>query len=156
MRARAATSANVTGCPAAASSAQAPWTRACSSWSAGIGPGDEQVEPFDEAAVAGGFLAPAAGPGVGGERFGVGALQVEDRQGGGLGAGSGGVVGGCGGPPPPPTRGPGRRRRALRRRRAAAAAPAGSWPRSGSSGSARRCWHKRRRPGRRGGGRKLR
>jgi hypothetical protein len=29
-----------------------------------MGVGDEQVEPFDEAAVAGGFGAPAAGGGV--------------------------------------------------------------------------------------------
>jgi hypothetical protein len=42
-----------------------------------MGLGDEQVEPFDEAAVAGGFLAPAAGGGVGGECFGVGALQLQ-------------------------------------------------------------------------------
>ena len=73
----AATSGNVTGCPAAASSAQAASTRASSSWPAGLGLGDEQVEPFDEAAVAGGFLAPAAGGGVGGECFGVGALQLQ-------------------------------------------------------------------------------
>src|SRR6266566_6377626 len=86
MRARAATSANVTGCPAAASSAQAASTRVSSSWSAGIGLGDEQVEPFEEAAVAGGFGAPAAGGGVGGEGFGVGALQLQYRQEAGLGA----------------------------------------------------------------------
>src|SRR6266581_3816191 len=86
MRARAATSAKVTGCPAAASSAQAASTRVSSSWSAGIGLGDEQVEPFDEAAVPGGFLAPAAGLRVGGERFGVGALQLQHRQEAGPGA----------------------------------------------------------------------
>ena len=57
-----------------------------SSRSAGIGLGDEHVESFDEAAVAGGFLAPAAGLGVGGERFGVGALQLQDGQEAGLGA----------------------------------------------------------------------
>src|SRR6266571_1053892 len=79
MRARAATSLNVTGCPAAASSAQAVSTRVSSSWSAGIGVGDEQVEPFEEAAV-GGFLAPAAGGGVGGEGLGVGALQLQHGQ----------------------------------------------------------------------------
>src|SRR5215470_2870327 len=74
------------GCPAVASPAQAASTRACSSWSAGIGLGDEQVEPVDEAAVAGGFLAPAAGGGVGGEGFGVGALQLQHGQEAGLGA----------------------------------------------------------------------
>src|SRR6266566_8749628 len=86
MRARAATSANVTGCPAAASSAQAASTRACSSWSAVMGLVDEQVEPVEEAAVAGGFLAPAAGGGVGGEGLGVGALQLQHGQEAGLGA----------------------------------------------------------------------
>src|SRR5437667_6255126 len=91
MRARAATSANVTGCPAAASSAQAASTRACSSWSAGMGLGDEQVEPFDEAAVPGGFVAPAAGLRVGGECFGVGALQLQYGQEAGPGAEVGAV-----------------------------------------------------------------
>src|SRR5215471_15625571 len=86
MRARAATSAKVTGCPAAASSAQAASILASWSWSAGMGLGDEQVEPVDEAAVAGGLVAPAAGGGVGGERFGVGALQLQHRQEAGLGA----------------------------------------------------------------------
>src|SRR5438128_8048 len=86
MRARAAISRKVTGCPAAASSAQAASTRVSSSWSAGIGLVDEKVEPFDEAAVAGGFLAPAAGGGVGGERFGVGPLQLQHRQEAGPGA----------------------------------------------------------------------
>src|SRR6516165_11195815 len=86
MRARAATSAKVTGCPAAASSAQAASTRAWPPWSAGMGLGDEQVEAFDEAAVAGGFLAPAAVGGVGGEGFGVGALQLQHGQEAGLGA----------------------------------------------------------------------
>src|SRR5438477_9542536 len=86
MRARAATSAKVTGCPAAASSAQAASTRVSSPGSAGMGLGDEQVEPFDEAAVPGGFGAPAAGLRVGGERFGVGALQLQHRQEAGLGA----------------------------------------------------------------------
>src|SRR6266487_5268699 len=86
MRARAATSANVTGCPASASSAQAASTRACSSWSAGMGLVNEQVEPFDEAAVPGGLVAPAAGGGVCGERFSVGALQLQYRQEACLGA----------------------------------------------------------------------
>jgi hypothetical protein len=72
-------------CPAAASSAQAASTRACSSWSAGTGVGDEQVEPVDEARVPGGFGAPAAGGGVGGERFGVGPLQLHDQQEAGVG-----------------------------------------------------------------------
>src|SRR6266436_9878325 len=80
MRARAAISRKVTGCPAAASAAQAASTRVSSSWSAGIGLGDEQVEPFEEAAVAGGFVAPAGRGGVGGEGFGVGALQWHDGQ----------------------------------------------------------------------------
>src|SRR5216683_8364220 len=86
MRARAAISRKVTGCPAAASAAQAASTRVSSSWSAGIGLGDEQVEPLEEAAVAGGFLAPAAGGGVGGEGLGVGALQLQHGQEAGLGA----------------------------------------------------------------------
>jgi hypothetical protein len=43
--------------------------------SAGMGLGDEQVEPFDETAVPGGLLAPAAGLSVGSERFGVDFLQ---------------------------------------------------------------------------------
>ena len=47
---------------------------------------DERIEAFDEAAVAGGFLAPAAGVGVGGEGFGVGPLELEDGQEAGLGA----------------------------------------------------------------------
>src|SRR6266446_7929058 len=80
MRARAAASRNVTGCPAAASPAQAASTRVISSCSAGIGLADEQVEPVEEAAVAGGFLAPAAGGGVGGQGFGVGALQLQHGQ----------------------------------------------------------------------------
>src|SRR5512140_102963 len=92
MRARAAASAKVTGCPAAASSAQAASTRACSSWSAGMGLGDEQVEPFDEAAVPGGLVAPAASLCVGGEGFGVGALQLQHGQEGGLGAAVGAVL----------------------------------------------------------------
>ena len=46
----------------------------------------ELVEAFDEAAVAGGFLAPAAGVGVGGQRRGVGALGGQDRQEGRFGA----------------------------------------------------------------------
>src|SRR5690242_9578309 len=86
MRARAATSAKVTGCPAAASPAQAASTRASSSWSAGMGVVDEQVEPVDEAAVAGGLVAPAAGGGGGGEGVGVGALQLQQGQEAGLGA----------------------------------------------------------------------
>src|SRR6266705_4255318 len=86
MPARAAIWPKVTGCPAAASSAQAASTRASSPRSAGMGLGDEQVEPVDEAAVAGGFGAPAAGGGVGGEGFGVGALQLQYRQEAGLGA----------------------------------------------------------------------
>src|SRR5947207_12708193 len=86
MPARAATWPKVTGCPAAASSAQAASTRASSSWSAGMGLGDERIEAFDEAAVAVGLAAPAAGGGVGGEGFGVGALQLKHRQEAGLGA----------------------------------------------------------------------
>src|SRR5947199_4661513 len=88
MQARAATSAKVTGCPAAASSAQVASTRASSScgWSAGTGLVDEQVEPVDEAAVPGSLVAPAAGGSVGGERFGVGALQLQYGQEAGLGA----------------------------------------------------------------------
>src|SRR5438094_8973818 len=86
MRARAATSAKVTGCPAAASPAQAASTRATSSRSAGMGLADEQVEPLDEAAVPGCLVAPAAGGGVGGERFGVGPLQLQHGQEAGLGA----------------------------------------------------------------------
>src|SRR6266700_148644 len=87
MPARAAIWPKVTGCPAAASSAQAASTRASSPRSAGMGLGDEQVEPVDEAAVAGGFGAPAAGGGVGGEGFGVGALQLQYRAELGLGQG---------------------------------------------------------------------
>src|SRR5439155_20693770 len=88
MRARAATSAKVTGCRAAASSAQAASTRASSScgWSAGTGLADEQVEPVDEAAVPGSLVAPAAGGGVGGECFGVDALQLQHGQEAGPGA----------------------------------------------------------------------
>src|SRR6266581_3726043 len=86
MPARAATSLNVTGCPAAASSAQAASTLACSPGSAGIGLGDEQVDPLDEAAVTGGFVAPAAGLGVCGERLSVGALQLQHGQEAGPGA----------------------------------------------------------------------
>src|SRR6516162_5306458 len=92
MRARAATSLNVTGCPAAARSAQAASTRVSWSWSAGMGLGDEQVEPFDEAAVPGGLLAPAAGLRVGSERFGVGPLQLQYRQEAGIGAEAGAVL----------------------------------------------------------------
>ena len=51
-----------------------------------MGLGDEQVEPFDEALVAGRFVAPAAGLRVGGERLGVGALQLQHGQEAGLGA----------------------------------------------------------------------
>src|SRR6516165_11162776 len=88
MAARAATWLNVTGCPAAASSAQAASTRARSSccWSAGMGLGDEKVEPFDEAAVPGGFVAPAASLSVGGEGLSVGPLQLQYWQEAGLGA----------------------------------------------------------------------
>src|SRR6266702_4697652 len=86
MPARAAIWPKVTGCPAAASAAQAASTRSSSPRSAGIGLGDEQVEPLDEAAVAGGFLAPAPGLSVGGERLGVGALQLQHRQEAGPGA----------------------------------------------------------------------
>src|SRR5215831_12954875 len=81
----AATWLKVTGCPAAASSAQAASTRASSS-SAGMGLVDEQVEPFDEAAVPGGLVAPAAGLRVGGEGFGVDPLQLQHWQEAGLGA----------------------------------------------------------------------
>src|SRR5215471_1451854 len=88
MPARTAAWLNVTGCPAAASSAQAASTRARSSccWSAGMGLGDEQVEPFDEAAVPGGLVAPAAGLRVGGEGFGIDPLQLQHGQEAGLGA----------------------------------------------------------------------
>src|SRR5260370_12577413 len=78
--ARAATSPNVTGRPAAASPAQAASTRVSSSCSAGTGLGDEQVEPVEEAAVAGGLVAPAAAGGVGGQGLGVGALQLQHGQ----------------------------------------------------------------------------
>jgi hypothetical protein len=56
------------------------------------GAADEQVEPLDEGAVAGCFFAAAAPLGVGGERFGVGALGGEDRQEALLGAEVGAVL----------------------------------------------------------------
>src|SRR6266702_3051647 len=88
MPARAATWPKVTGLPPAARAAQAASALAISPGcrSAGMGLGDEQVEPFDEAAVPGGLVAPAALLGVGGEGFGVGALQLEHGQEAGLGA----------------------------------------------------------------------
>ena len=52
--------------------------------SAGIGLADEQVEPVQEAAVAGGLVAPAAFGGVGGESFGVDSLQLQHREKGGV------------------------------------------------------------------------
>src|SRR5437867_10717284 len=80
MRASTATALNVMGCPVAVSSAQAASARVRWPWSAGIGLADQQVEPFGEAAVAGGLGAPAAGGGVGGEGFGIGSLQLQDGQ----------------------------------------------------------------------------
>ena len=47
---------------------------------------DQRVEAFDEAAVASGFVAPAAGLGVLGQRLGVDALGGEDGKKRGLGA----------------------------------------------------------------------
>src|SRR6266851_8501606 len=86
MRARVAMSLKMTGCPDALSSAQAASTRVSLSRSAGIGLVDEQVEPLDEAAVAAGLAAPAAGGSDGGERFGVGVLQLQHGEEASLGA----------------------------------------------------------------------
>src|SRR5437867_12906252 len=95
MRASTATALNVMGCPVAVSSAQAASARGRWPSSAGIGLAEQQVEPFGEAAVAGGLGAPAAGGGVGGEGFGSGSLRWQDGREAGGGAGVRAVLAGA-------------------------------------------------------------